>query len=131
MYTILKKCKISTVLFYALIVPLAAIASTAFAMSLQPVIDQGMSGDTTAFARASAWAILCVILDNLASYLENVQRVKLVNNAARQLRFRYFNYFFKQPVWKFAGKDSSYYLTKLTTEAETVAAKYCEGLLRI
>ncbi len=131
MYTILKKCKISTVLFYALIVPLAASASTAFAMSLQPVIDQGMSGDTTAFARASAWAILCVILDNLASYLENVQRVKLVNNAARQLRFRYFNYFFKQPVWKFAGKDSSYYLTKLTTEAETVATKYCEGLLRI
>lgn len=131
MIKLFKYMKKISLIWYIVLVPLSAMASTAFAMSLQPVIDQGMSGDKIAFAWASAWAVLCVILDCVAAYLENVQRVKLVNEATRQLRLHYFKEFFQQPVWQFAGEDSAYYLTKLTTDTETVATKYCEGILRI
>lgn len=131
MFSIFKNIKRKSILWYTIIVPLAVAASTAFAMSLQPVIDRGMAGDGAAFARASAWAVLCVALDRIATYLENAQRVRLVNEVARQQRTRYFKSFFQQPVGSFAGKDSAYYLSKLTADAETVAAKYCEGMLRI
>ncbi|MCI9142865.1 MAG: ABC transporter ATP-binding protein [Lachnospiraceae bacterium] len=131
MFSIFKNVKRKSILWYIMIVPLSVTVSTAFAMSLQPVIDRGLSGDMAAFAGAAVWAVLCVVLDGIGVCLENVQRTRLVNEVARQQRLKYFKSFFRQPISWFAGKDSAYYLSKLTADAEMVAAKYCEGMLRI
>ena len=118
-------------LWYLLLAPLCTTASTLFAMSLQPVIDAGLSGDLPAFARASVRAAGLVAADVLASYLEDAQRLKIKTACTRQLRDRYFRSFFQQSVQRFLETDSAVHLSKLTVDAEVVAEKYCENLLRM
>ena len=131
MQNILRDMKKTDMLWYLLSAPLSIVASTLFAMSLQPVIDAGLSGDLSAFARASVWAAALVLADVLAAYLEDVQRLKIKTACTRQLRLQYFSSFFRQRVQRFLETDSAERLSKLTVDAEVIAEKYCENLLHI
>ena len=107
MQNILRDMKKTDMLRYLLSAPLSIVASTLFAMSLQPVIDAGLSGDLSAFVRASAWAAALVLADVLAAYLEDVQRLKIKTACTRQLRLQYFSSFFRQHVQRFLETDSA------------------------
>lgn len=131
MKNILKDIKKTDMLWYLLLAPLCMMASTLFAMSLQPVIDAGLSGDLPAFARASVRAAALVVADVLAAYLEDAQRLKIKTACTRRLRDRYFRSFFQQSVQRFLETDSAVHLSKLTVDAEAVSEKYCENLLRM
>lgn len=61
MITIFKHSNRISLLCYALILPLSTLASTAFAMSLQPIIDVGLSGNAEAFILASVTAVVIAI----------------------------------------------------------------------
>ncbi len=49
-----------------------------------------------AFWRASLFAVVCVVIDNGAYYLEQVQRVRMIAACTRNLRIRYFAAYFRQ-----------------------------------
>lgn len=131
MQNILRDIRKTDMLWYLLCAPLAILASTLFAMSLQPVIDAGLAGDMAAFAGASVRAVILVVADVLAAYLEDVQRLKIKTACARQLRYQYFSGFFQQRIQQFLENDSAVHLSKLTADAEVIAEKYCESLLHI
>lgn len=130
-WTLFRQLKRTSVLIYVILAPVSVLASTVFAMSLQPVIDAGMSGDMAAFWRASFFAIVCVVIDNGASYLEQVQRVRMIAACTRNLRIRYFDTYFRQDIAAFMSEDSAVHLSKLTVDAEAAATKYCGGTLNI
>lgn len=131
MIALLKKSKWPSVLAYIIVAPAAALSSMAFAMSLQPVMDAGMSGDGRAFAQAALMAVVWTVLSVGASYLDQVQRMKLVNACATQLRLEYFSGFFRQYINRFLEEDSAVHLSRLTVDAEVVAKKYFGSGLQI
>lgn len=131
MQNILRDIKKTDMLWYLLCAPLAIALSTLFAMSLQPVIDSGLAGDTAAFAAASGRAAVLVMADVAAAYLEDVQRSKIKTACTRQLRYQYFSRFFRQRIQQFLESDSATHLSKLTVDAEVISEKYCENLLHI
>lgn len=131
MQNILRDIRKTDMLWYLLCAPLAILASTLFAMSLQPVIDAGLAGDMAAFAAASSRAAALVVADVLAAYLEDVQRLKIKTACTRQLRDQYFSGFFQQRIQQFLETDSAAHLSKLTVDAEVISEKYCESLLHI
>lgn len=131
MQNILRDIRKTDMLWYLLCAPLAILASTLFAMSLQPVIDAGLAGDMAAFAAASIWAAALAVADVLAAYLEDVQRLKIKTACTRQLRDQYFSGFFQQRIQQFLETDSAEHLSKLTVDAEVISEKYCESLLHI
>lgn len=122
--------KIDIILF-AIIAPVAALASTLFALALQPVIDSGLSGDITVFIKASVWAVFWGIADVFFVFVQDIQSEKIKIRYTKQLRLHYFKYFFEQRIEKFIEKDSSFYLSKLTVDAEVIAEKYVESLLKV
>lgn len=130
-WTIFRQLKRTSILIYGLLAPVSVAASTVFAMSLQPVIDAGTSGDMAAFWRASFFAVVCVVIDNGVSYLEQVQRVRMIAICTRNLRIRYFEAYFRQDITAFLSEDSAAHLSKLTIDSEAVATKYCGGILNI
>ena len=67
--------KIDIILF-AIIAPVAALASTLFALALQPVIDSGLSGDITVFIKASVWAVFWGIADVFFVFVQDIQSEK-------------------------------------------------------
>ncbi len=119
MQNILRDMKKADMLWYLLFAPLCIMASTFFAMSLQPVIDAGLSGGSVRFC-PRLWAAALVLADVLAAYLENVQRLKIKTACTRQLRFQYFSSFFRQRVQQFLKTGSTGRLSKLTVDAEAV-----------
>lgn len=131
MQNILRDIRKTDMLWYLLCAPLAILASTLFAMSLQPVIDAGLAGDMTVFTAASSRAAALVAADVLAAYLEDVQRLKIKTACTRQLRYQYFSGFFQQRIQQFMETDSAAHLSKLTVDAEVISEKYCESLLHI
>lgn len=131
MQNILRDIRKTDMLWYLLCAPLAILASTLFAMSLQPVIDAGLAGDMAVFAAASSRAAALVAADVLAAYLEDVQRLKIKTACTRQLRYQYFSGFFQQRIQQFIETDSAAHLSKLTVDAEVISEKYCESLLHI
>lgn len=131
MQNILRDIRKTDMLWYLLCAPLAILASTLFAMSLQPVIDAGLAGDAAAFAAASVRAAALVMADVIAAYWEDVQRLKIKTACTRQLRDQYFSGFFQQRIQQFLETDSAEHLSKLTVDAEVISEKYCESLLHI
>lgn len=131
MQNILRDIRKTDMLWYLLCAPLAILASTLFAMSLQPVIDAGLAGDAAAFAAASIRAAALVMADVIAAYWEDVQRLKIKTACTRQLRDQYFSGFFQQRIQQFLETDSAEHLSKLTVDAEVISEKYCESLLHI
>ena len=116
---------------YALSCPLATLASIAFAMSLQPIIDEGLSGDTGRLAAATAAAAALACADALSAYSENVQKKRAVSSYVKGLRLHYFQLFFQQDIARFLEKDSGDHLSKLTADAEVIGNKYCENILNL
>lgn len=131
MQNILRDIRKTDMLWYLLCAPLTILASTIFAMSLQPVIDAGLAGDMAAFAAASVRAAALAAADVLAAYWEDVQRLKIKTACTRQLRDQYFSGFFQQRIQQFLETDSAEHLSKLTVDAEVISEKYCESLLHI
>ena len=131
MITIFKHSNRISLLCYALILPLSTLASTAFAMSLQPIIDVGLSGNAEAFILASVTAVVIAIVDVLLAYMADIQKNKVVTSYTKNLRVHYFSTFFQQDIAGFLKKDSAAYLSKLTVDAEVVGQKFCESLLNI
>lgn len=123
--------KFSGFILYCLIAPLSVIASTVFAMSLQPVIDTGLSGDMQAFIYASIQVVLWGLADVVFAFFESAQRQQMKVDYTRRLRCHYFNQFFSQRIDYFLENDSTSYLSKLTVDTEVIAEKYCDSLLRI
>lgn len=116
---------------YFLVAALSVAMSTLFAMSLQPVIDLGMAGDIKGFVNKSILAVLFCILDVVFSFWDEKQRLIIKLNYIKQLRLEYFDRFFEQRTAYFLNKDSTAHLTKLTTDVEVIAEKYCENFLKI
>ena len=131
MIALFKKVKWTALLAYMILSPAAVLISMAFSMSLQPLMDAGISGDGRGFLRAALLAVMWTVLSVAASYLEEVQRMKLVNACTAQLRLEYFSGFFRQHIDHFLEEDSAVLLSRLTVDAEVVAKKYFESGLRV
>lgn len=116
---------------YALSCPLSAAASTAFAMSLQPIIDAGLSGGGGALAAATAAAVAIACIDVLLSYIRGVSEKSAVASYTKNLRLHYFELLFRQDIARFLEQDSAAYVSKLTVDAEAVGSKYGGSLLRL
>lgn len=119
------------VIFYLIAAPLSVLASTLFALSLQPVIDAGIAGNLPLFIKCSISAVLLCLADVLLVYHVDLLCTKIRQHYSRNLRNHYFNLIFQKPVSYFLEKDSSSYLTNLTTDADVIAEKYCESVLLI
>lgn len=129
MKTVLKHCKKFSLLGYALSCPFSAFASIAFAMSLQPIIDVGLSSDIKKFVSTTIAAIIAACISVLLSYIMNIQKKKVVISYTANLRIYYFQAYFCQDIARFLEKDSAVYLSKLTVDAEVIGKKYCESIL--
>lgn len=131
MTAVCKHCSKKLLLCYALICPFATVTSTAFAMSLQPIIDVGLTGDGRAFVTTTAAAVIIACLSELSFYIENIIKNGVVISYTKNLRIHYFRTFFQQDIARFLEKDSAEYLSKLTVDAEVIGQKYCESMLRL
>ena len=131
MDAVFKHCSKPALFCYALSCPLSTSASIAFAVSLQPIIDVGLSGDMRKFVITTAAALLMAWMDLLFAYLRKIQKKKVVISYTKQLRLHYFEMFFQQDIARFLEKDSAAYLSKLTVDAEVIGQKYCESILNI
>ena len=131
MTAVFKHCSKKLLLCYALICPFATVTSTAFAMSLQPIIDVGLTGDGRAFVTTTAAAVIIACLSELSFYIENIIKNGVVISYTKNLRIHYFRTFFQQDIARFLEKDSAEYLSKLTVDAEVIGQKYCESMLRL
>ena len=131
MKSIFRHCGGAPLWGYALSCPLATLASIAFAMSLQPIIDEGLSGDTGRLAAATAAAAALACADALSAYSKNVQKKRAVSSYVKGLRLHYFQLFFQQDIARFLEKDSGDHLSKLTADAEVIGNKYCENILNL
>ena len=131
MTAVCKHCSKKLLLCYALICPFATVTSTAFAMSLQPIIDVGLTGDGRAFVTTTAAAVIITCLSELSFYIENIIKNGVVISYTKNLRIHYFRTFFQQDIARFLEKDSAEYLSKLTVDAEVIGQKYCESMLRL
>lgn len=131
MKSIFRHCGRAPLWGYALSCPLATLASIAFAMSLQPIIDEGLSGDTGRLAAATAAAAALACADALSAYSKNVQKKRAVSSYVKGLRLHYFQLFFQQDIARFLEKDSGDHLSKLTADAEVIGNKYCENILNL
>lgn len=118
-------------ILYCILAPIATFASTLFAMSLQPVIDTGLSRDLVAFGKASVFTVILVVVDGLTMYWEQIQKEKVVTACTRELRLRYFKNFLQQRTDRFFGEDSASYISKITLDTETISEKYCRSILNI
>ena len=117
--------------FYCFIAPLSAIASVIFSMVLQPVLDTSLSGDWTAFARVSVWALAWSVLDQLFNYWANMSRQRITARFIKELRVQYFARFFLQRIDFFLEEDTAGHLSRLTVDAETAGDRYCGSILKI
>ena len=131
MTAVFKHCSKKLLLCYALICPFATVTSTAFAMSLQPIIDVGLTGDGRAFVTTTAAAVIIACLSELSFYIENIIKNGVVISYTKNQRIHYFRTFFQQDIARFLEKDSAEYLSKLTVDAEVIGQKYCESMLRL
>lgn len=120
MATVFKNCNKISLFCFALICPLSTLASTAFAMSLQPIIDDGLSGNKGQFIPTTVTAVIIACLDVLFAYIRNVNKKKVVISYTKNLRSHYFKMFFLQDIVQFLEKDSATHLSKLTVDAEVI-----------
>lgn len=131
MATVFKNCGKFSLFCCLLSCPLSALASIAFAMSLQPIIDDGLSGDMERFIATTCTAVLIACGDVLLDYNWNMQKKKVVISCTQNLRFHYVSLFFQQDIARFLEKDSAVYLSKLTVDADVIGEKYCESVLNL
>lgn len=115
--------------WYAVLGLLSPVVSALFALSLQPIVDAGLSGDMARFGKACLLAVLLAAADLLFMYGVQYSRAVLVNRSTRLLSQAYFDYILRQQPSAFFAKDSSVFLSKLTTEAPQIASDYVGSTL--
>lgn len=106
---------------YALWGFLSPVVSALFALSLQPIVDTGLSGDLSAFGRACGAAVLLLVCDLLFYHRMQLCRTRLVNRCTYKLRLEYFQQMLQQKPACFFTQDSCIYLSKLTDDAPLIA----------
>ncbi len=116
---------------YALLALLSPMASALVALSLQPIVDTGLSGNLNAFGQACLAAVLLSAFDLLLYHRMQCRRAALIHRCTRRLRLRYFQQIFQQKPQHFFAQDSSDYLSKLTDDAPLISSDFLGSALDI
>lgn len=118
-------------ILYYIITPISVLVSTLFAMALQPIIDNGIAMDWKAFFTAVCVAVMLCCLDIIlcyfSDYLIDVCKAEFIV----KLRIHYYDRIFQEDVSCFGKKNSSFFITSLTSKPEQISEKYFENGLNI
>lgn len=114
---------------YALLAPLSALCSALFALSLQPVVDTGLSGDLARFGLACLAAFLLGAVDLALNHWTVCRQAALVHRCTRRLCQHYLHLTLAQKVERLQGQDSAAYLSKLTGDAPLISSGYLGNAL--
>ena len=114
---------------YALLAPLSALCSTLFALSLQPVVDTGLSGDLARFGLACLAAFLLGAVDLALNHWTVSRQAALVHRCTNRLCQHYLHQILAQKVERLQGQDSAAYLSKLTADAPLISSGYLGNAL--
>lgn len=114
---------------YALLAPLSALCSTLFALSLQPVVDTGLSGDLARFGLACLAAFLLGVVDLALNHWTVCRQAALVHRCTNRLCQHYLHQILAQKVERLQEQDSAAYLSKLTADAPLISSGYLGNAL--
>lgn len=114
---------------YALLAPLSALCSPLFALSLQPVVDTGLSGDLARFGLACLAAFLLGAVDLGLNHWTVCRQAALVHRCTNRLCQHYLHQIPAQKVERLQGQDSAVYLSKLTADAPLISSGYLGNAL--
>lgn len=114
---------------YALLAPLSALCSSLFALSLQPVVDTGLSGDLARFGLACLTAFLLGAVDLALNHWTVCRQAALVHRCTNRLCQHYLHQILAQKVERLQGQDSAVYLSKLTADAPLISSGYLGNAL--
>lgn len=114
---------------YALLAPLSALCSSLFALSLQPVVDTGLSGDLARFGLACLAAFLLGAVDLGLNHWTVSRQAALVHRCTNRLCQHYLHQILAQKVERLQGQDSAVYLSKLTADAPLISSGYLGNAL--
>lgn len=114
---------------YALLAPLSALCSSLFALSLQPVVDTGLSGDLARFGLACLAAFLLGAVDLGLNHWTVCRQAALVHRCTNRLCQHYLHQILAQKVERLQGQDSAVYLSKLTADAPLISSGYLGNAL--
>lgn len=118
-------------LLYYTVSPISVVFSTVFAMSLQPVIDSGLTGNMRSFAKAAVFSVIFCFLDVLFSYIVDYVELSVTTQTVEKLRLHFFELIFQKRIDLFEEKNSSEYLTSLTACSEEIVEKATQNGLKI
>lgn len=114
---------------YALLAPLSALCSALFALSLQPVVDTGLSGHLARFGLACLAAFLLGVVDLALNHWTVCRQAALVHRCTNRLCQHYLHLTLAQKVERLQGQDSAAYLSKLTADAPLISTGYLGNAL--
>lgn len=114
---------------YALLAPLSALCSSLFALSLQPVVDTGLSGDLGRFGLACLAAFLLGAVDLALHHWTVCRQAALVHRCTNRLCQHYLHLTLAQKVERLQEQDSAAYLSKLTADAPLISSGYLGNAL--
>lgn len=114
---------------YALLAPLSALCSSLFALSLQPVVDTGLSGDLARFGLACLAAFLLGAVDLALNHWTVCRQAALVHRCTNRLCQHYLHQTLAQKVERLQSQDSAVYLSKLTADAPLISSGYLGNAL--
>lgn len=114
---------------YALLAPLSALCSALFALSLQPVVDTGLSGDLARFGLACLAAFLLGAVDLGLNHWTVCRQAALVHRCTNRLCQHYLHLTLAQKVERLQGQDSAVYLSKLTADTPLISSGYLGNAL--
>ena len=114
---------------YALLAPLSALSSSLFALSLQPVVDTGLSGNLARFGLACLAAFLLGAVDLALDHWTVCRQAALVHRCTNRLCQHYLHLTLAQKVERLQGQDSAVYLSKLTADAPLISSGYLGNAL--
>jgi ATP-binding cassette subfamily C protein len=116
---------------YYVVAPVSVLISTLFAMSLQPIIDNGMSGDKDGFLTAGICAIIFCLLDVIFAGITNVLENHVKASFIANFRLHIFDKLFGLKISEFNDRASADFMTDLTTRPEDLSEKLCANKLNI
>lgn len=114
---------------YALLAPLSALCSSLFALSLQPVVDTGLSGNLGRFGQACLAAFLLGAVDLALNHWTVCRQAALVHRCTNRLCQHYLHQTLAQKVERLQSQDSAVYLSKLTADAPLISSGYLGNAL--
>ena len=114
---------------YALLAPLSALCASLFALSLQPVVDTGLSGDLARFGQACLAAFLLGVVDLALHHWTVCKQAAILHRCTRRLCQHYLHLTLAQKVEQLQEQDSAAYLSKLTADAPLISSGYLGNAL--